>query len=165
MSEAIIRRAEEKDMEGIHNAHMRSIREICVKDHGEKEISGWGYREFSNKWGNSIRDHYVWVVELNNEIHGHAFIRVFEKDSEKHAYIHGLYLTPEVVGIGIGKKLINLMLEAARNEKVKIIKLESTITAHDFYKSSGFKDVGPMEMHNIGGENVSCFPMSLNLDK
>jgi hypothetical protein len=42
MDERIIRKAKVGDESGIHEAHMRSIREICVKDHGEEEIKGWG---------------------------------------------------------------------------------------------------------------------------
>ena len=33
----IVRRAQFGDQVGIHESHMRSIREICVHDHGEEE--------------------------------------------------------------------------------------------------------------------------------
>lgn len=44
-----IRKALQTDREKIYEAHMRSIREICVKDHGEEEVKGWGYRELGNR--------------------------------------------------------------------------------------------------------------------
>lgn len=163
MSETIIRRATDEDMEGIHDAHMRSIREVCVKDHGEEEIRGWGYREFCNKWATSIKHHHVWVVELDNKIYGHAYIRIYEELAEKLAYIYGLYLTPEFIGKGLGKKLLTLMLKVASEEKVITIKLDSTITAHEFYKSFGFKDSRPVEKLKIGGIGVTCYPMSMDL--
>jgi hypothetical protein len=37
-----IREAKPGDESLIHEAHMRSIREVCIKDHGEEEIHGWG---------------------------------------------------------------------------------------------------------------------------
>ena len=35
---AYIRKARTGDENGIHESHMRSIREVCVHDHGEEEI-------------------------------------------------------------------------------------------------------------------------------
>lgn len=48
MAGAIIRRAKIEDARAIHEAHMESIREVCVRDHGHEEIKGWGFREFND---------------------------------------------------------------------------------------------------------------------
>ena len=39
----LIRQARFGDELGIHEAHMRSIREVCIHEHGPGEIKGWGY--------------------------------------------------------------------------------------------------------------------------
>ena len=39
---AFVRRARVGDEEGIHKAHMRSIKEICAKDYREDQINAWG---------------------------------------------------------------------------------------------------------------------------
>lgn len=154
-----IRKARSGDEAGIHNAHMRSIREVCSKDHSEIEISGWGNRPLGDRWIESIKIGHVWVVESNDRIYGHGYIRIYIENDEKQAHIHGLYLAPEALKKGLGKKLGQLMLNTAKEQKVKLVTLQSTITAHDFYKSLGFVDVGPMSTVSIGGHPVRYFPM------
>jgi len=55
------------------------------------------------------------------------------------------------------------MIETTIDWGAKVIKLESTITAHDFYKHMGFVDHGPERQIKIGGQRVTCFPMIMKL--
>ena len=164
MSEFTIRSARSGEEAAIHEAHMRSIKEVCIRDHGENEIKGWGNRPLGNRWTDAIKTGHVWVVESNGHIFGQAYIRIFEENGNKRAHIHGLYLTPEVLGKGIGGKLGRLMLETAKNAGVGRVTLESTLTAHEFYKRLGFKDTGPMSKMEIAGHLVRYFPMALQFD-
>jgi hypothetical protein len=41
-----IRRAKPGDAKAIHEAHMKSIQEVCSKDHSFEEISAWGNRPY-----------------------------------------------------------------------------------------------------------------------
>jgi GNAT superfamily N-acetyltransferase len=132
MLELSIRHARSGDESGIHEAHMRSIREICVKDHGEEEIRGWGNRPLGNRWIAPIKDGFVWVVEGDDNIYGLAYIRICQENDESKAHLHGLFLTPEVIGKGFGFKLAELMMEKARSAGAKIVTLDSSVTAHDF---------------------------------
>ena len=154
-----IRKARPGDESGIHEAHMRSIREVCVKDHGEDEVRGWGNRPLGNRWIEPIKDGYVWVIEYHNEIHGMGYIRIYQENGVQMAHIYGLYITLDVIGQGLGQKLMNLMLDAARAENVRTITLVSSLTAHDFYKKNGFKDSGPIKYTDIGGSSVRGYPM------
>lgn len=164
MSSASIRLARPGDELAIHEAHMRSIREICVKDHGEEEIRGWGYRPLEDRWVQAIKDELVWVVELNNKICGFGYIRDCPKDDQIIANIHALYLTPEVVGQGLARKLIEILISKAKSFSASKITLASSLTAHEFYKHFGFQDTGPKQQLNIGGYPVSYFPMELTLE-
>lgn len=161
MNESVIREARPGDESGIHEAHMRSIREVCIKDHGEEEIKGWGNRPLGDRWITPIREGHVWVVEFHGVIHGLAYVRLHEENHEKKAHIFGLYLTPEVLKKGTGSKLVELMLNKAKSAAVKEITLDSTITAHNFYKRFGFRDNGPMKWTEIGGSRVRGYPMIL----
>ena len=162
---AIVRRAQFGDQVGIHDSHMRSIREICVHDHGEEEIKGWGYREMRSKeqWLQTLdnQNKFVWVVEHENEIEGHCFISLVPEEIK--ADIHCLYLTPVVYKQGFGAILMEHMLEVAKENNIKEIFLQSTITAYSFYKRYGFEDTGPMQKVEIGGYPVRAFPMKLEL--
>lgn len=161
MSEFTIRPARPGEEALIHEAHMRSIREVCVKDHGEDEIKGWGNRPLGNRWTEAIKVGHVWVVTSGSRILGQAYIRIFEEGGEKRAHIHGLYLTPEVLGKGFGTKLGQLMLDTAKKAGVNVVTLESSLTAHDFYRKLGFKDTGPMSKMDIAGYPVRYIPMAL----
>ncbi len=158
---ALIRPARLGEEEAIHNAHMRSIREVCVKDHGKEEIKGWGFRPVGDRWTESIKSGLVWVVEKEGSVKGVAGLSI---DKEAHsACIQALYLTPEALGEGLGKELAEIMIAKATEEGAKIIHLDSSITAHSFYQKLGFEDEGPRKKVNIGGHPVTCFPMQKRL--
>ena len=160
---AFIRRARLEDDVGIHESHMRSIREICVHEHGEEEIRGWGYRKQRSRdhWEKMLENEqaFIWVVEHNEKIEGHAFFRINRE--EKTAHLHSLYLTPVVHKQGFGVQMMNRILQTAKEQNIQEIALESSITAHSFYKKYGFVDTGPMQKSVIGGYPVRNFPMKL----
>jgi putative acetyltransferase len=160
----IIRIARTEDAEAIHRAHMKSIREICVKDHGKEEIKGWGFRIYDPSHRiETIKRDSVWVVEAEGQIEGFAHIRLFERDEAKQAYLWALYLTPKIVGKGFGLKLAQLMIESARIFGAERISLHSSLTAHKFYEKLGFKDDGPLRTIEINGHSVRTYCMELDL--
>ncbi len=165
MTDFTIRPARPGDEAAIHAAHMRSICEICVKDHGPDEVRGWGNRPLGNRWVDNIKNWHVWVVESGDGIFGHACLRLYtdEETGEPRAHIHGLYLTPECLGQGFGLKLASLMIGTARNAGMHRITLEASLTGHGFYKRLGFAETGPLSWQEIGGYPVRYYPMALDL--
>lgn len=148
----------------IHNAHMKSIREICVLDHGEHEVKGWGNRALGDRWINEIEKGEVFIVEFQKEIHGLGHIKLIEDESTRYGFIQALYFTSEVIGLGLGKKMVDTLILKAQTWNVSDIKLESTITAHGFYKKIGFHDDGNVKKVEVGGSFVTCFPMVFHLN-
>ena len=146
----------------IHEAHMRSIREVCVKDHGKEEIKGWGYRELGDRCIDAVKRGKVWVVDQGGIIRGMGYLDL-AKEQRDTAFVYCLYLTPEVLGKGLGKRIMEKLFEEARKWKVKKILLESTITALEFYTKVGFKKTGEKQQSPIGGHLVSYYPMEMQL--
>ena len=64
----IVRKATQDDRQGLHDAHMRSIREICVKDHGEDEIKGWGYTDLDGAQKIIVGGHPVTCFPMRLEL-------------------------------------------------------------------------------------------------
>jgi predicted acetyltransferase/ribosomal protein S18 acetylase RimI-like enzyme len=160
-----VRRAKPEDAHEIHLAHMKSIQEVCSKDYSKAEVIAWGDRPYNVEMRlNAINNDLVWVVELAGKIEGFGHIRIFDKDGLLKAHIHGLYFTPEVLGFGLGYEIAKLMILEAQKESAQVMTLESTITAHAFYKSLGFEESGPMKTLEINGENVRCYPMVMRLN-
>lgn len=171
---------------------MRSIREVCSKDHTLAEIQAWGGRPYDEaRRRQIIAEHRVWVVQRagidplireqnpNDPIHleapepadpgisGWACLGLKPATDIQPArwHIYALYLGSEVLGLGLGRELVRLMLEEAQREGATEVTLESTITAHGFYKHCGFVDEGPMTTVEINGERIRCFPMSLRFNE
>ncbi len=156
----LIRRAVPADALGIHEAHMRSIREVCSKDHSPEEIKAWGGREFREEQRLKImREGAVWTVEDKGVIEGYAAL-LFHGDE---AELAGMYITPKVIGKGIGKRLFELAQEESRNRKMKRLKFSSTITSLGFYELMGAKRMGDLIEEPINGQPVRCYPMSKDL--
>lgn len=160
----LVRRAAIQDSYALHQAHMKSIQEICSKDHSSQEIQAWGHRPYrEDQRINSIKDDLVWVVEDKGSIEGYGHLKIFEKDGLKRGHIFGLYLTPKVVGRSLGKAIVDLMIEEMKSVNVKIVSLESSITARNFYRKAGFVDAGPETTVEIGGTPIRCYPMTMEL--
>ncbi|MFM6929298.1 MAG: GNAT family N-acetyltransferase [Bdellovibrio sp.] len=159
-----IRRALPDDALGIHEAHMRSIREVCSKDHTAEEIQGWGNRPYrEDQRVNAIQKQHVWVVENVGKIAGYGHLFLSNKDDLMRGYVVALYLAPEANGRGLGAELIRSMIAEAQSKKAIEISLESTLTAHGFYNKMGFRDSGEQITVEVGGSKVRCIPMTLKL--
>jgi len=156
-----IRKAQFGDEMAIHQAHMESIREVCVKDHGPDEVQGWGNREFDDRWEKCIKQGFTWVLESNHQIDGVASFR--RREIECEAHIHALYLKEIALGQGWGLKMLNVIVDEVKRMEFKKITLLSSITAYKFYKQFGFKDNGQIMQVEIGGSKVTCYPMIINL--
>lgn len=163
-SGTLVRKAIPKDAEAIHHAHMKSIQELCSKDHSPQEIQAWGHRPYrEDQRVGSIKNDLVWVVEDKGSIEGYGHLKIFEKDGLKCGHIFGLYLTPKVVGKSLGKAIVDLMMEEIKSAKVKQVSLEATITAQNFYRKVGFVDAGPETTVEISGTPIRCYPMKKEL--
>lgn len=156
-----IRQARPGEELALHAAHMRSINEVCIKDHGPEETRGWGGRQPNDKWTKAIERGQAWVIEHEGQVRGVGYLGMV---SAERARIFALYLTPEVIGQGLGARLARTLLDQARAAGAKEVLLESSITAHEFYRRLGFVDQGPMITQEIGGSLVRGYPMRLALD-
>ena len=162
--EFTIRRANYQDAKGIHLAHMRSIQEICSKDHSAAEIQARGTRPYPEDIRlNAIKNDFVWIIEHDNSIQGYGHLGIYEKDNINYGHILGLYLTPLTKGKSFGKNIFDKMMEVCKSKMIKVITLESTITAHKFYLSLGFVNNGPEISIKINETPVRCYPMKMEL--
>lgn len=156
----IIRPALLEDAESIHNAHMRSINEVCGKDYSAEELRVWGGRSFDMSFRKpGIQNQFYLVVELENKIVGFCQLKARFVDGIKQAHLFGLYLTPEIIGHGVGQKLLNLVFEHCRHEEFKKITLMATITALNFYKKNGFIQLGEITGIVMDGVSVRSHKM------
>jgi N-acetylglutamate synthase-like GNAT family acetyltransferase len=159
-----IRKATDGDAEGIREAFLRSLREVCAKDHTPEEILAWGSRPQDEvRRLMDIQNEHVWVLELDGRIEGFAHLHLSSVFGRRLGQVHGLYLTPEAMGQGFGKKLAAILIEEAKKFGAAEIRLESTLNAHAFYRGIGFQYDGDPTTAHLGSTVVRCIPMQMVL--
>ncbi len=156
----IIRKALPEDSTGIHEAHMKSIQELCAKDYTEAEIKAWGHRPYNEHQRLfAITNQIVYVIIINDTIEGYAQLKFSIENDVKKAHVMGLYLTSKASGKSLGTLLLQKLICEARDNNVQEITLESTLTSKNFYLKNGFIEKGIVETISINGQDIRCIPM------
>lgn len=160
----IVRWAKLSDMEGIHNAHMRSIQQICSRNYTTEQIEAWGGRKLDKELrSNAILNDLVWVVELEKSIEGYGHLKFVPGEQGQEARMAGLFLTTRVFRRYFGKKLVELMFKECETRNVEFMSLDSTLNALDFYQKIGFKVAGEQKFEIFAGMHIECVPMNIHL--
>ncbi len=162
----VLRLARKEDAKNIHMAHMTSISQLCVHDYSKEEIDAWGNRPFNDesklKREKSIDDDWIWVIENpRSEIHG--FCHLHMNHESGHCEIFGLYITSDMKGKGLGKKLLDEALLKSKEQGFRKLHILSTKTAREFYLSQKFKISGNEKTHLVRGVEIPCLPMNIEL--
>lgn len=158
-----IRRAIHQDAANIISAHRRSIREVCSNDYQPTQIAIWSERNFKEeRWCQTMDKDLVWVISNDTQdIFGFGHLSFAgEKNT---AEIAGLYFVPEVIGLGLGKKLIQTMIDECKKKNTHLVILSATKTAKHFYEKCGFTQLGNVDTIQIGGTPIECFNMEMHL--
>ncbi len=156
----ILRRAEELDAEQIHWVHMKSINEICSKDHSQEEIRVWGGRKFDLSFRiPAINEQFYVVVECEDKIEGFCQLRTDVLGTDRTGRLTGLYVTPKILHKKVGAALIALVFEYCRSQDIQRVTLKSSFTAFDFYKKHGFVQSGEIAETIREGVGIRGFPM------
>ena len=73
-----------------------------------------------------------------------------------------LFIMPEVAGIGLGRRLLEIGIAQARLGHGGPIRIEATINAEGFYRNCGFRSIGRGYFsHGLGGEPIEIVHMEL----
>jgi putative acetyltransferase len=132
----IIRRAGVEDADSIKKLHKETIRKVNSKDYNKEQIKIWVRRNTKKHFSDSIEKRNIFFVALEkNKLLGYASLSL-----SKHK-VQGLYVKHDFNGKGIGSKLLNKIEDYAKKYGLKLLELESTITAFNFYKHKGYKKI------------------------
>jgi ribosomal protein S18 acetylase RimI-like enzyme len=126
----------------------------------------WGYPErwmeiwkpqltFSTEY---LEENESWIAEINGT--PSAFYTLLEKDGS--AWLENLWVDPQFIGRGVGKRLFQHAVEVARQRGIKTLQLEADPNALGFYEKMGMHKAG--ERHSVVEGHPRCLPiMELNL--
>lgn len=144
-----IRKALPEDVVDACNVLCRSITEACRLDHHDDPeiLAKW----LQNKTPDQLRP---WL----NSPEGQGFVAVVDGRISGFGYIgysgliYLLYILPEVLHQGVGKRLLQTMIQIAKAGGVEKVYLESTPSAKPFYERNGFVSDGePVQCSGILG--------------
>jgi ADP-ribose pyrophosphatase YjhB (NUDIX family)/GNAT superfamily N-acetyltransferase len=162
-----IRRAKLSDARGIHDAHMRSIRELCSADYTPEQIQAWGGRAYDEASRHHLIKHdWVWVLESTESpsaVCGYLLLTKDLDDEGEHMHVGGLYLVPEATRGGWGRRLWAEAEACVRQQGLDRIRLFSTITSQAFYARMGFVPRGELQEMKINGVPIPSLPMEKRL--
>jgi GNAT superfamily N-acetyltransferase len=120
----------------------RSITELCVLDHESHHdrLAGWLENKTPESWGQwaTQADFRLFVAEHEGRVLGVAGM-----DAE--GGISLMYVSPDSRFKGISRALLAVCEQQAREDGATACHLTSTETAHRFYTSSGYRDVGTVD--------------------
>ena len=109
----------------------------------------WGYPEHWIKHWESdltisadfIREHHVYVAEVEGEIRGFYALCVTGDSAE----LEHLWVTPASIGTGVGKELFLDAMDKAAALAVRDVEISSDPNAAGFYKRMGATQIGEVE--------------------
>ena len=152
-----VRPAAEADAVVACDVLRRSIRELCVADHGHDEqvLSAW----LANKTPENVR---AWITSASSfavvavdgsEVRG---VGLVQRDGE----IQMCYVAPEVQYRGAGKLMLCALEEQAARWGLNSVRLTSSVTARRFYERNGYVQSGePKSVYGLR----SVYPMSKSI--
>jgi ribosomal protein S18 acetylase RimI-like enzyme len=87
------------------------------------------------------------VAKMNGKVAGLVGVQFMQHTKVRHiAHIWGTFVAPEYRGLGIGRKLMDGIIDAAKNhpgiKKIKIEVVPEQISAFELYKKLGFQLIG-----------------------
>ncbi|HET7658165.1 MAG TPA: GNAT family N-acetyltransferase [Bacillales bacterium] len=151
----MIRPAQLKDAEAICEVHKSAIRGLCSSHYQKDEIEAWTSMPKPEAYRSVMADDkkLLLVAEQNDEIVG--FGQVDFRNQE----IEAVYVSPEVAGSGVGKKLLTELEDASRKEGLKTLRLSASLNACGFYKKAGYRKLDNTKHTLRSGIQIGCVNM------
>ena len=146
-----------EDLDAISTLHRESILELCTTHYTMVELSQWIHALEPDKYIALFADREVFVAEENGRILGFAVLDL------RRSIINATYVSPKTVLKGIGRGLVEMMENVAKQGGVSQLQLNSTLNAVPFYEHLGYAQGRTACNRLPTGIELPCVLMSKNL--
>lgn len=154
MHDMRLRPARQGDGQAVFDVTRLSVQALAKDHYAADQIAGWMGARVPAYYEELIAKGRMVVAERNGAIVGFV-------DAEP-GEVTRLFVLPEVAGSGLGKQLLDIGIDKAREGHAGPIRLESTINAEGFYRRHGFRTVGRGHFsHGLGGDPIEIIHMEL----
>ncbi|HYD17410.1 MAG TPA: GNAT family N-acetyltransferase [Patescibacteria group bacterium] len=160
----VIRKAETADARAMIEARHASIREKAGAHYPAAVLAAWSPDDITEQRvvrmeGNiASEEFYTLVAEDAGDIIGFGQINPGKN------VLGAVYVRKNRFG-GVGERLLNLLLQHAREQGCKFIAMDASTNAEAFYRRHGFRVTGYGKHHiKSAGIDMDCVHMMLKLE-
>ncbi|MEQ8523742.1 GNAT family N-acetyltransferase [Gracilimonas sp.] len=147
-----IRKANQNDLDEILNLFTDTISEVNNRDYSPSQIKAWSSSsKDTDRWLLKIREQYFLVTEEEDCITGFASIT-------NEGYLDTMFVHKNHQRKGIAKTLITALIDYAKENQLKEIITDGSITARPFFEKHGFKVI-KKQMVNRKGIEIANYKM------
>ena len=151
-----LRRATQQDRDAILHVQTQAIEEVCKSHYTKEELQAWSTLLKPNRYKKAIAGNACFVAEKDGCIVGFGHL------DQKKGTIEDLYVSPQHVGLGIGKTILQALEREAEASGLKILQLSSTLNAVPFYERGGYRSQNHSK-HLLPSGLVICLLMTKEL--
>lgn len=151
-----IRKAKISDTKEISKLLQDTIARVNSKDYSPEQVEFWKKADTEEKVAKGIKDktRFTCVATLDNNIVGIGALKRNE--------ITSIYVNADHLREGIGVQILDYLQKKALEKGIKKLKVESSLTAFEFYKKHGFKRI-KQSFHKSPEGKLPCIIMEKNL--
>lgn len=153
-----IQKAANVDAQDIAEVHIRSWRETYEGLVPDSVLENLSVSDRTEKWAEILKepDHGVLKLLVEGKIVGFSHSTKSNDADAKEgvADVHAIYLDPEMIGKGLGRKLMDQTLEALRSlgfSEATVWVMDVNKQAIEFYKAAGFADDNRTQPYELSG--------------
>jgi len=151
----LLRSARPGDGAAVFAVTWASVKGLATGHYSAEQIAGW--------MGGRTPDFYEALIAQGN-------MTVAERDGAIVGFVDAepgevtrLFILPGAAGAGLGKRLLEIGIAAARRNHAGPVRIESTMNAESFYRRHGFRPVGRGTFsHGLGGDPIEIVRMELS---
>ncbi|MBR0641584.1 GNAT family N-acetyltransferase [Plastoroseomonas hellenica] len=152
--DVVLRPARTGDGAAVFEVTRQSIRALAKGHYSEAQLAGWMGDRTPAYYEDLIAQGRMVVAERDRRILGFVDAEAGE--------VTRLFLLAEAAGAGLGRRLLEIGIAAARAGHAGPIRLEATINAEGFYRRHGFRTTGRgVFSHGLGGDPIEVVHMEL----
>ena len=146
---------DKKYLKQIVELFINTVHNINKKDYTKEQLNAWANPDYDLEiWEKRFEKSKPYLCIFEDKIVG--FCEYYDR------YIDCFYVHFKYQNCGIGKLLLNHILNLAKNENIDKIKVDASITAKPFFEKFGFKDVRE-NLVKRGNQELINFSMDKNL--
>ncbi len=166
-----IRKATQQDAKACWDIRNAAIKQGCSGFYDAKDLAIWTDGELTQTFSRTVAAHFyvaeIWADEADTDTQNSYVLNSTEQIgkvvgtimlNEPYAQLEALFVSSNVMGLGVGKQLLRFIETKAFNLGLAQLRLESTLNAVDFYRHCGFGGEGLEE------EAIYCSPRGILLE-